>query len=76
MHESALRSDSWLKCLVLTNTINGLVSAWEDTTNGIPYRLLLGPVNIWISGLDTGIENMPRMSVMDANIYDENRLGS
>lgn len=35
-----------------------------------------GQANIWISGLDTGIENMPRMSVMDANIYDENRLGS
>lgn len=47
-----------------------------DTANGFPQRLLLGPLTVWISGLDAGIENMLRMSVMDANIYDEDRPGS
>ena len=72
----ALRSDSWSKCRVLTDIISGSVSTWGDTTNGVPQRSLLGPVNILISGLDTGIENMLRMSVMDTNVHDGNRPSS
>lgn len=70
VHACAMRGDSWLKCHVLTNISSGSMSAWGDTTNGIPQRLLLGPVNTSTSDLDTRIENTPSMSVIGTNVHD------